>query len=561
MFQKAIVNLTTNNATYTSAAGDYEINGLGGNNTITTGAGSSSVNTGVGNSTITTGAGNSIVQTGDGNQTITTGAGPSYVTTGVGNSTITTGAGNSTVWATGGNNTVTTGAGASQVTTGTGDDTITSGAGDAVVDSGTGNDTVTTGAGNDLVSYHVTGNASHHNMFTAAAGIDTLNLVMTRAEWMSDAVQTDVASYLSFLAANKGPSGENNATSYAFTAFGLTTSGFEKLHVQVDGVSVDPTNHSHPVAVDDLVAGSVTQVVSTLTFEDGTYSQDDRQYNHNTGEYDQTVTTGDFVLSGSYSYSSANNSYGAGPFVAPYWGADNSNVMYSYGQNANYKYDYYSGPTTTSPIAMTHTDGSSFSLSSANITSHQNYYSYGGSVYETVTGYSNGVQVAQQSFYAPDASNGSFNNLVTFTGPGFSSVDKVVFSLTKSNSNSGVKDSGYYYYNTAYQLIDNIGLSNTVTQPNTVAQSIDINVLANDTDVDSGAHLSVGSFSGFSAHGAAISLNANGTLHYNPTGSAELQALSQGTDVHDSFTYQAQDQFGTLSNQATVDIQVVGVAH
>jgi len=357
MSNNAIVNLTTTNATYTSAAGDYDINGLGGNNTITTGAGNSSVNTGVGNSTITTGAGNSTVHTGDGNQTITTGAGPSSVTTGVGNSTITTGAGDSTVWATGGNNTVTTGAGASQVTTGTGDDTITSGAGDAVVDSGTGNDTVTTGAGNDLVSYHVTGNASHHNMFTAAAGIDTLNLVMTRAEWMSDAVQTDVASYLSFLAANKGPSGENNATSYAFTAFGLTTSGFENLQVHVDGVSVDPANPNE----------------------------------------------------------------------------------------------------------------------------------------------------------APVANND--------------------------------------------QWIDNIA------QPNTVAPSIDINVLANDTDVDRGAHLSVSSFSGFSAHGAAITLNPDGTLHYDPTVSAELLALSHGTDVHDSFTYQAQDQFGTLSNQATVDIQVVGVAH
>jgi VCBS repeat-containing protein len=151
------------------------------------------------------------------------------------------------------------------------------------------------------------------------------------------------------------------------------------------------------------------------------------------------------------------------------------------------------------------------------------------------------VQVAQQSFNVPNANHGSHNNVVTFTDPGFNSVDKVVFSLT----NSG----GYYH---AYQYIDNIAL------PNTVAQSIDINVLANDTDVDSGAHLSVHSFSGFSAHGAAISLNANGTLHYDPTVSVELQALSQGTHVYDSFTYQAQDQFGALSNQASVGINVTG---
>jgi VCBS repeat-containing protein len=154
------------------------------------------------------------------------------------------------------------------------------------------------------------------------------------------------------------------------------------------------------------------------------------------------------------------------------------------------------------------------------------------------------VQVAQQSFYVPDASHGSHNNVVTFTDPGFNAVDKVVFSLANS---------GDYYH--AYQYIDNIAL------PKTVAQSSDINVLANDTDVDSGAHLSIATFSAFSAHGAAISLNANGTLHYDPTVSAGLQALSQGTNVYDSFTYQAQDQFGALSNQATVGIHVVGVAH
>ena len=123
-----------------------------------------------------------------------------------------------------------------------------------------------------------------------------------------------------------------------------------------------------------------------------------------------------------------------------------------------------------------------------------------------------------------------------------------VSSPTNNNSNN-------YYYNYAYQFIDNIEL------PNTVAQSRDVNVLANDSDIDNGAHLSVGSFSGFSAHGAAISLNADGTLHYNPLVSAELQALSQGTDVYDSFTYQAQDEFGAMSNTATVGIHVVGVAH
>ena len=272
MTTKITVNLTSADDTYTAAAGDYSINGMGGNDTITTGAGDSSVTTGAGNQTITTGAGNSTITTGAGNSTITTGAGDSTITTGAGNSTITTGAGISIVLTGSGNNTVTTGAGASHITTGTGsgDDTITTGAGDAVVDSGTGNDSVTTADGNDLVSYHVTGNAGTQSVFNGGTGIDTLNLVMTRAEWMSDAVQTDMASYLVFLAANKGVNGEDSAAAYKFTAFGLTASMFEKLQVTVDGVILqDATNHTVALQNDAIsTTGKVASVALNVLAND-----------------------------------------------------------------------------------------------------------------------------------------------------------------------------------------------------------------------------------------------------------------------------------------------------
>lgn len=263
---KTIVNLTSADDTYTAAVGDYEINGVGGNDTVTTGAGNSSVNTGVGNSTITTGAGDSLVHTLDGNQTITTGAGDSLVSTGAGNSTITTGAGVNIVLTGNGNNTITTGAGASHITTGTGlgDDTITAGAGDAVVDSGLGNDTVTTAAGNDLVSYHVTGNTGMHSVFNGGTGIDTLNLAMTRAEWMSNAVQTDVDNYLDFLAANKGANGEDSAAAYTFKAFGLTASMFEKLRVTVDGVILQDATNSTVALHNDVI--STTEKVASVAF-------------------------------------------------------------------------------------------------------------------------------------------------------------------------------------------------------------------------------------------------------------------------------------------------------
>lgn len=262
-------------------------------------------------------------------------------------------------------------------------------------------------------------------------------------------------------------------------------------------------NKSVTVAVngtnDAPVAANDAISGGVLTFEDGTYTQSGN-----------TITTGDFKFDGSY--------------VTGYWGADSTNTIYS------------SGWYSTSPITMTRTDGQSFKLESANVTG----YSYGyGQATETVTGYLHGVQVASQAFAVPESAYGAHNNTVGLTDPGFSAVDRVVFGL-----------SGPYY---EYQWLDNI------TIPNTVAQARDVSVLLNDIDVDAGAHLSVASFSGFSAHGAAISLNANGTLHYDPTVSAELQAVHQGVNVYDTFTYQSQDEFGALSNLATVGVTVVGV--
>ena len=343
-------------------------------------------------------------------------------------------------------------------------------------------------------------------------------------------------------AANVQTLNTSNHVSDSFTVLSQDGTASQLVTVNVNGLD----DNRSPVAANDLVEGSVTQVVSQLTFETGTYSQTYGQYNYNTGYYDYTVTTGDFVFTGN---SSANNGYGSGPYVIGYWGADYSNTLFSYGYGGYYN----GGASTTTPIAMKHADGSSFSLASANITSYQNYYSYGGSGYETVTGYSHGVQVAQQSFNVPNANNGSHNNLVTLSDPGFNSVDKVVFSLT--NSSSG----GYhYYYNYAYQFIDNVGVNASAVALQTEDRTVDINVLGNDTDADVGDTLSVASFAALSAQGAAITLNANGTLHYDPTHVANLQALAVGETLTDTFTYTAKDQTGAVSNTATVSVVLHG---
>ncbi|MBV8945956.1 MAG: cadherin-like domain-containing protein [Solirubrobacterales bacterium] len=90
-------------------------------------------------------------------------------------------------------------------------------------------------------------------------------------------------------------------------------------------------------------------------------------------------------------------------------------------------------------------------------------------------------------------------------------------------------------------------------------------VLANDTDVD-GDTLSVDQlngtggaapFSGTSAKGAVVTLNADGTFSYDPTGSATLQAIPRGQTTTDTFTYRANDAHGGTAT-ATVTITVTG---
>ena len=87
--------------------------------------------------------------------------------------------------------------------------------------------------------------------------------------------------------------------------------------------------------------------------------------------------------------------------------------------------------------------------------------------------------------------------------------------------------------------------------------SINIDVLSNDTDIDSGAQLSIASFNAVSTLGAAISLNSNGTLKYDPLGSDTIQAMQNGETLSDTFTYTATDEHGATST-ATVTVELSG---
>jgi Ca2+-binding RTX toxin-like protein len=172
-----VINLTSANDTYTIGAGDFSINGLGGDDTITTGSGNNTVTTVGGNDTITTGAGADTILAGDGNNTVNAGDGVNSVTTGVGNDTITTGSGNDTIDSGAGGDIISSGAGADHILSGAGNDSIDLGT-DSAIDTvvfastaaGNGSDVITSfTTGIDKLDVHLM--TSHSGVVMVSGGL------------------------------------------------------------------------------------------------------------------------------------------------------------------------------------------------------------------------------------------------------------------------------------------------------------------------------------------------------------------------------------------------------
>ena len=97
------------------------------------------------------------------------------------------------------------------------------------------------------------------------------------------------------------------------------------------------------------------------------------------------------------------------------------------------------------------------------------------------------------------------------------------------------------------------------------------NVLANDTDANAGATLSVATVQDSNGNsvplgtatqlpsGAMLTINANGTFTYDPNGA--FNSLAAGQTATDTFTYTVSDSIGETSlSSATVRITITGVA-
>ena len=187
--------------------------------------------------------------------------------------------GNDTITGTAGNDHLNGGARDDVIHGRGGNDRINGGAGNDVLDGGSGNDIVSGDSGNDILVYDLSENVGSTDVYDGGSHIDTLQLVMTREEWQSPAVQADIARYLAFLAQVTHPvNGQANNTNFTFS-FGLIASKFENIRIIVDGVEIDPRDQavtlvddvmtagedSASVAVDVLLNDSVPDLIGSLT--------------------------------------------------------------------------------------------------------------------------------------------------------------------------------------------------------------------------------------------------------------------------------------------------------
>ena len=100
-------------------------------------------------------------------------------------------------------------------------------------------------------------------------------------------------------------------------------------------------------------------------------------------------------------------------------------------------------------------------------------------------------------------------------------------------------------------------ISGPATDEDTALTIDDDTLLANDTDAD-GDTLTINDVDATSANGAAVSINVDGDVVYDPTGAAAIQALSDDETLEDSFVYTVSDGNGG-TDTATVTVVVGGL--
>jgi len=470
------------------------------------------------------------------------------------------------------------------------------------LDGGGGSDLVLAGGGNDIANYTWSENLLSHDVYDGGKGFDTLQLTLTHGEFHLASVQADIAAFEAFLDSHANPQSDHGKT-FEFKSFDLDARNFEALEIVLvnsaptagaDAIATDEDTPLH-IAAPGLLANdsdpdhldvlSVTGADASSAHGAAVVVGADGGVTYDAGSLFQYLATGESVTD-SFAYAIADLAgaaatatvqvtvtgvndapVAADDIVAPEGGAgqvDERLITFEDATNpANvdgYAFAGFSifgfagvggtfmaaastgndnvGGGSDADGAVRHVDGADFAVHSLAIAA----LSFEPNV--TIVGYNDNKPVdgAQVSL----ALNGGYTT-IDF-GPAWGSVDEVRFYGSVAEPEGD------------YLMIDNLQVATGGSGGGSGVSEdtpIDIDVLGNDKDVDASDVLHMSAFDAMSKMGAAISMNDDGTLHYDPTHAEDIQALAQGETATDTFEYTVSDGHGG-TDVASVSVALLG---
>jgi VCBS repeat-containing protein len=484
-----------------------------------------------------------------------------------------------------------------------------SGAGNDTLDGGAGSDLVLGGRGNDFANYTFAENLQSHDVYDGGKGFDTLQLSLTYGEARLASVQEDIAAFQSFLECRADPRSDHGKT-FHFDSFDLDARNFEALEtslvnaaptaradafasdedtplrVAAPGVLANDTDADHldvlaVTGADTLSSRGATVVVGTdgsITYDAGSLFQylaagesamDSFSYQiEDLGGAAATATVrvavagvNDEPVAGDDSLAPAGGGGQAQEQLITFEGASNAADVDGYafagfytdsmfGINNSWMAATYTKTDTAggdfdADGAIKRVDGQDFALKSLAIAALMVEPDV------IIKGYNDGKLVDGAS--VPLGLNAVYK-FIQF-GAAWAGVDEVRF-YGSVRPDLGVEGD--------WIAIDNVLVSSGSDGASGYSEDapLDINVadlLSNDDDVDASDVLHVSGVSAKSAMGAAIRLNDDGTLRYDPTQADEIQALGAGETATDTFEYTVSDGNGG-TDVATVSIELLGAA-
>ncbi|TGX52810.1 tandem-95 repeat protein [Sphingomonas gei] len=544
------------NDTIYGGTGNDHIEGNDGNDTLYGEDGNDDIFGGTGNDTIGGGSGSDTLYGDANDDTLTGGTGNDELHGGTGNDNLSGDANDDTLWGEDGTDNLNGGAGFDALYGGSGNDTLDGGGDDDQLAGGTGNDALIGGDGNDTLDGEDNddtisggnGNDQLHggngnDKLTGGAGLD----------YLDGGAGTDTAIYSGSLADytiyRLGP-----ITGVLHNGVGGPGSGADGAdllvsieRLQFADVTIDLTGNNAPIASNDAVA---------LTEDAGSYNSGTASVLANDYDFEgDTLTATPGVFNGTYGTLTlaANGTYNY--VLKPVA------QTLAQGQVVQDSFTY-----TVSDGSATDTAALVFTITGLNDAPVANP--------DTATTSENASVLINVRANDSDVDNGAVLTVTAASAPAGQGTATVVSNQVQFNPGSDFNHLAVGATQTVtlnYTIADQFGATSAstvavtvtgtndgpVANPDTAATSenatILVNVLANDTDADDGAVLTVTTATAPAGQGTASVVGNQ--VQFNP--GADFDHLAVGATQVVTVSYAIQDQFGAAS-ASTVSITVTG---